>query len=293
LPIRNTLARFLCCASWMSPFPVLSTAAAVAGAGAGATSAKGADMILAHGRIYTLDEAAPWAQAVAISNGRIAAVGTDDEVMRHKTAATRVIDLHGHLLTPGLIDSHVHFVDGGWYLKNVALRDATTMAEVSRRVAKYVTTHAQADWIQGEGWSYGYSDLPGGEYRKEIIDRISGAHPVFLDSSMAHAAWVNSEALRRAGITRDTPNPSGGQIVRDASGEPTGWLKEEAAIKLVLDKIPAPGTADTKGALVAAIREANRLGLTRVDSAGGDFPLLPLLDQLRREGRLTLRVSRR
>ena len=147
------------------------------------------------------------------------------------------------------------------------------------------------DWIQGEGWSYGYPDLPHGEFAKEILDKVSGQHPVFLDSSMAHAAWVNSEALRRAGITRDTPNPEGGEIVRSADGEPTGWLKEEAAIKLVQEKIAEPNPAETKQALLAAIHEANRLGLTRVDSAGGDFPLLSMIAGLERQGQLTLRIS--
>jgi predicted amidohydrolase YtcJ len=202
-----------------------------------------------------------------------------------------MLDLQGRLLTPGLIDSHVHFLEGGRYLKNVALRDAGTMSEVSRRVAQYAANHAQADWIRGEGWSYGYPDLANGEFHKEILDRVSGSHPVFLDSSMAHAAWVNSEALRRAGISRDTPNPAGGEIVRGADGEPTGWLKEEAAIRLVQEKIPEPTPRDTRAALLAAIHEANRLGLTRVDSAGGDFPQLALLDQLAREGLLTLRIS--
>ena len=86
-----------------------------------------------------------------------------------------------------------------------------------------------------------------GEFHKELLDRVSGHRPVFLDSSMAHAAWVNSEALRRAGITRDTPNPAGGEIMRGADGEPTGWLKEDAAIRLVQDKIPAPSPEESQG----------------------------------------------
>ena len=251
----------------------------------------GPELILAHGRIYTVNAAAPWAEAVAIEKGKIIAVGADDEVLSHQTAGTKVVDLHGRLLTPGFIDSHVHFIDGGWYLRNVALRDATTMGEVSRRVAAYAAAHPKTDWIQGEGWSYGYPDLPHGEFAKQLIDKVSGKHPVFLDSSMAHAAWVNSEALRRAGITRDTPNPAGGEIVHGTDGEPTGWLKEEAAIKLVQEKIAAPNPAETKEALLAAIHEANRLGLTRVDSAGGDFPLLSMIDGLERQGQLTLRIS--
>ena len=268
----------------------LRAAAAEHNAGPAAHRA-GSELILAHGRIYTVNAAAPWAEAVAIEKGKISAVGADSEVLSHKTRNTKVIDLQGRLLTPGFIDSHVHFIDGGWYLRNVALRDATTMSEVSRRVAAYAAAHPKTDWIQGEGWSYGYPDLPHGEFAKEIIDKVSGGHPVFLDSSMAHAAWVNSEALRRAGITRDTPNPAGGEIVHGADGEPTGWLKEEAAIKLVQEKIAEPNPAETKEALLAALHEANRLGLTRVDSAGGDFQLLTMIDGLERQGQLTLRIS--
>ncbi len=249
------------------------------------------DLVLFNGRIYTMDSEHPWAQALAIKRGRIVAVGSDPAVLKLKNRATRTIDLQGHLLTPGLIDSHVHFIDGAWYLHNVALRDATTMAEVTRRVADYAKAHPQGDWIQGEGWSYGYADLPGGEFHKELLDRVSPNRPVLLDSSMAHAAWVNDAALRRAGITRDTPNPAGGEIVRGPDGEATGWLKEESAIHLVLDKIPKPKPREAEAALLAAIREANRLGLTRVDSAGDDFELLAVYAKIEREGKLTLHIS--
>ena len=187
-----------------------------------------ASLILLNGRIYTMNAAQPWADAVAVRGDRIAAVGAKADMLRLKGPATQIVDLQGGFLTPGLIDSHVHFFDGGRYLRNVALRDATTMAEVAQRVGQYAAQHPHGDWIEGEGWSYGYPDMPNGEFHKEAIDRVSGRHPVFLDSSMAHAAWVNSEALQRAGITRDTPNPAGGEIVRGADGEPTGWLKEEA-----------------------------------------------------------------
>src|SRR5277367_3636574 len=250
-----------------------------------------ASLMLVNGRIYTMNAAQPWADAVALRGDRIAAVGTQAEVLRLKGAATRILDLHGGFLMPGLIDSHVHFFDGGRYLTNVALRDATTMAEVTRRVGQYAADHPQAEWIEGEGWSYGYPDLPNGEFHKEALDRVAGQRPVFLDSGMAHAAWVNSEALRRAGIDRNTPNPAGGEIVRGADGAPTGWLKEDAAIRMVQSKIPAPSPAASKAALLAAIREANRVGLTRVDSAGGDFEHLPLLAAIEREGDLTLRIS--
>jgi predicted amidohydrolase YtcJ len=249
-----------------------------------------ASLLLLHGRIYT-GEATTWAQAVAVDGNKIMAVGTDAEALTFKGTATRIVDLHGQLLTSGFIDSHVHFTEGGVYLKNVALRDAVTMADVSQRVARFAQAHPEGDWIQGEGWSYGYPDMPKGEFHKEMLDRVSPTRPVFLNSGMAHAAWVNSAALQRAGITRDTANPPGGEIMRGADGEPTGWLKEESAIKLIEARIPKATAADTKSALEAAIHEANRLGITRVDSAGGDFPNLELLATIRREGALTLRVS--
>lgn len=250
-----------------------------------------ADVVLLHGRIDTVDEAAPWVQALAIKNSRILAVGDDAAISRYRGRATRVIDLHGRLVTPGFIDSHVHFIEGSWYLKNIPLRDATTMAQIAQRIDLYAKEHPKTVWIQGEGWSYGYSDLPNGEFHKEMIDKVSAGKPVYLDSSMAHAAWVNSAALRIAGITRDTPNPAGGEIVRDANGDPTGWLKEAAAVNLVRSKIPEPSAAETLSALQTGVREANRLGLTRIVSAGGDFELLPMLAKLESRGQLTVRVS--
>jgi predicted amidohydrolase YtcJ len=250
-----------------------------------------ADLILVHGRIYTVDTEHPWVSAVAIAGHRFVAVGTDEEALKFKGASTRVVDLHGRLLTPGLIDSHVHFTEGGRYLKNVALRDANTLAELQARVARFAQANPGDGWILGEGWSYGYPDMPNGEFHKELLDRISAERPVFLDSSMAHAAWVNSAALRRAGINRDTPNPPGGEIVHDAKGEPTGWLKEEPAIRLVQKSIPDPTPAENSAALLAGIHEANRLGLTRVDSAGGDFEVIGTLHALEQQGKLTLRVS--
>jgi predicted amidohydrolase YtcJ len=250
-----------------------------------------ADVVLVNGRIYTVDAAQPWAQAVAIRGDRIVAVGSDAAVAPFKGTATRVIDLNGRLVTPGFIDAHVHFIEGARYLTQLGLRDATTMAQVAQRVADFAHAHPQAPWIRGEGFSYGYPDMPGGAFHKELLDRVAAGRPVLLTSGMAHAAWANSEALKRAGITRATANPAGGEIVRGPDGEPTGWLKEEPAIELVAKHIPEPTAQDDKAALIVAIQEANRVGLTRVDSAGGDFPYFDTLGQIEREGLLTLRLS--
>jgi predicted amidohydrolase YtcJ len=249
------------------------------------------ELLLVHARIFTLNDSAPWASAIAINHGRITLVGDDAAALALKGPRTRVIDLRGRLLTPGFIDSHVHFVDGGRYLRNVPLRDATTFKEVAARVTHYSAAHEGAGWIQGEGFSYGYPDLPRGEFHKELLDAVSGNRPVFLSSGMAHAAWVNSAALRIAGIDARTRDPAGGEIVRGEGGEPTGWLKEEAAVALVQRHLPKPMAADNRAALLAAIHEANRLGITRVDSAGDDFEMLPVLAGLQRAGLLTLRIS--
>jgi predicted amidohydrolase YtcJ len=285
----------------MSPFlpvPALATrarAAVIALSLAWAVQSSAAeppvDLLLVHGRIYTVDAAQPWAEAVAIRGDRIVAVGGDAALMRLQGAKTRVIDLKGQLLTPGFIDTHVHFIEGARYLSNVALRDATTMAQITERVEHFAREHPQAAWIRGEGFSYGYPDLPGGAFHRQLLDRAAGGRPVVLTSGMAHAAWANSAALKAAGITRDTPNPAGGEIVRGADGEPTGWLKEDAAIEPVLARIPKPTRNEDRIALTAAIQEANRVGLSRVDSAGGDFGFLDMLAQIAREGGLTLRIS--
>jgi len=250
-----------------------------------------ADLLLVHGRVYTVDPAQPWSESVAVRGERIVAVGTDAALAGLRGPATQVIDLHGQLLTPGFIDTHVHFIEGARYLANVPLREATSMAQITRDVARYAREHPQAAWIRGEGFSYGYGDLPADGFHKEILDKAVPDRPVLLTSGMAHAAWANSAALKRAGITRDTPNPPGGEIVRGPDGEPTGWLKEDAAIDPVIALIPQPERAQDKAALEGAIREANRVGLTRVDSAGGDFPFLDVLAQIEREGGLTLRIS--
>jgi len=264
---------------------------ALAAPGVRAAAQVPADLVLLHGRVYTVDGSRPWAQAVAVRGDRIVAVGSDAQVGALRGPDTRVVDLHGRLVTPGFIDSHVHFIEGAHYLTQLGLRDVTTLKETQRRVAAFAQAHPQAAWIRGEGFSYGYPDMPQGAFHRQSLDEVAGGRPVLLTSGMAHAAWANSEALRRAGITRATPDPAGGQIVRDADGEPTGWLKEDPAIELVLKQVPPPSAQDDKAALLLAIAEANRVGLTRVDSAGGDFPYLDTLGEIEREGRLTLRIS--
>ncbi len=254
-------------------------------------AAQTADTIVTNGRIYTVDPKQPWAEALAIRDGRIVAVGTLAEIGKLRGSSTRVIDAGQRLVLPGFTDSHIHFYEGSILMDRLHLDDATSVREVQRRVKEYAEAHPKAPWILGRGWNYALFEaaLPD----KKDLDAVVRDRPVFLVGYDGHSTWVNSKALEAAGITRSTPDPPNGAIVHDASGEPTGALKEDAD-RLVRRVIPEPSSEEKLAALRRGLTEANRAGLVRVHCAGGsdessDFQTLDLLDQLRRENHLTVR----
>ena len=246
-----------------------------------------ADIIVTNARIYTVNPQQKWAEAIAIRGDKIVAVGDRRQVETLRGPATTVIDAGQRLLLPGFTDCHIHFMDGSLSLTRVDLNHAQTIAEIQKRVGAYADAHPNEPWIQGTGWTYptfGPTALP----NKKIIDDVVPARPVFLIAYDGHTSWANSKALALAGIDRHTPDPPNGQIVRDKNGDATGALKESAG-DLVAAKTPAPTRAERLDALQKGIREANRVGLTRVHSAGQDFEYLDLYDELRKRGELTLR----
>ena len=247
-----------------------------------------ADTIVLHGRVYTGNAKQPWAQAVAIRGAKIVAVGSDIEVERMRAEGTKIIDAAGRLVLPGFVDSHIHFMDGSLSLGRVNLEGAKDASDIQQRLREYASTHSGDGWILGRGWNYamfGPEALP----HKKYLDEIFPNRPVFLEGYDGHTYWANSKALALAGITRETPDPPNGAIVRDPkSGEATGALKESAQ-DLVAKMVPKPSRAEKLLALRAGIKWANEHGLTRVHSAGGDFEALDLYDELRRHGDLTLR----
>jgi hypothetical protein len=198
-----------------------------------------------------------------------------------------VIDGGHRLLLPGFVDCHIHFMDGSLGLTRVDLNDAGTVAEIQKRVKTYAEAHPDEPWIQGMGWTYPTFG-PGALPNKKILDDAVPDRPVYLVAFDGHSSWANSKALALAGIDRNTPDPPNGKIVRDENGEATGALKE-AAGDLVARKTPAPTRAERLDALRKGIREANRVGLVRVHSAGQDFEYLDLYDELRKSGELSLR----
>jgi len=246
-----------------------------------------ADIVFVNARIYTVNSQQPWAEAIAIRGEKIVAVGTEKEIAPYRRPSTKVINAKGHVMLPGFTDCHIHFMEGSLGLTHVDLIGATTVAQIQKRVKEYASSHPNEPWITGAGWSYptfGPSALPD----KKILDEIVGDRPVYLVAFDGHSSWANSKALAMAGIKRDTPDPPNGKIVRDADGEATGALKESAG-DLVAKFVPKPTREEGLAALRKGMQEANKVGLVRVHSAGGDFEWLDLYDEVRREGELTVR----
>ena len=247
-----------------------------------------ADILIVHAKVYTLDQQKPWAQSVAIRKGKIVAVGTNEEIGRYRGIGTKMIDAGGKLALPGFTDCHIHFLDGSVSLGRVNLDGASDPADIQNRLRAYAVQHPGEGWILGRGWNYamfGAETLP----HKKYLDELFPHRPVFLEGYDGHTYWANSKALALAGITKDTPNPPNGMIVRDAkTGEATGAL-EEAAEALVGKVVPKLTQVEKLNALRAGMKWANQNGITRVHSAGGDFEELDLFNELRQEGQLSVR----
>jgi predicted amidohydrolase YtcJ len=249
---------------------------------------RAADMIITHGKVFTLDARHPWAQAVAVTDGKIASVGEDAEIEKLRGPGTIVIDAGGRLVLPGFVDCHIHFLDGSLSLGRVNLEGAKDASDIQQHLRDYAAKHPGKDWVLGRGWNYamfGADTLP----HKKYLDEVLPDRPVFLEGYDGHTYWANSKALSLAGITNDTADPPNGVIVRDPkTHEATGALKESAQ-RLVARVVPKPSRSENLAALRAGIKWSNAHGLTRVHSAGGDFEYLDLYDELRRQGQQTLR----
>jgi len=256
----------------------------------GQTQPPAADVVITHARVYTVNSKQPWAEAVAIRADKIVAVGSAAEIDKYKEATTKIIDAAGKLVLPGFTDCHIHFLDGSLSQQRIFLDDAPDTTEIQRRVKAYADAHPNEAWVLGRGWQYssvGPTNLP----HKKYLDEIIPDRPVYLDSYDGHTWWANTKAMELAGVTKDTPNPRGGEIVRDPkTGEAIGVFKEDAADAVMRRAIPALTRQEKLQALQAGIKEANRVGLVRVHSAGGDLQDVDLLRDLQKSGELTLRM---
>ena len=269
--------------------PLLACTSARGGAGGGPSAAAAeapVTLAVVNARVWTGDPRRPWADALAVRGDRIAAVGSSAEVRKMSGAGTRVVDAAGRMVVPGFVDSHVHFVDGGFALSSVQLRDARTKEEFVSRIAAFARTVPPGTWITNGDWDH---EQWGGELpHRAWIDSVTAAHPVWINRLDGHMSLANTAALRAAGVTRETADVEGGAIVRDADGEPTGVLKDNA-MGLVARVVPPPGAALEDRALDTAMRHVAAQGVTSVVHMGtwGD---LAIFRRAHAAGRLTTRI---
>jgi len=217
-----------------------------------------------NGKIYTVNENQPYAEAVIVEKNKIKFVGSTGEAKKFIDGQTEVIDLEGKLMLPGFNDSHLHFTSGGQYLLGINLRPALSKEEFAEIIQSYIIKRSLpvSAWITGGRWDHElWSDkiLP----TRELIDPITENTPVFVSRIDGHVGLANSKALELAGITKDTPNPDGGLIERDENGNPTGILKDNA-MDLVFKIIPPPSLEENIEAALRALEEARKLGITSV-----------------------------
>jgi predicted amidohydrolase YtcJ len=218
-----------------------------------------ADLVFVGGRIFEGKGQPPRSAAIAVSGGRIALVGSDDDVAELIDARTEVVQVNGGLLTPGFQDAHVHPVYGGTQMSQCDLHGVVTEADSVETVGKYAAENPDLPWILGGGWSM--EAFPGGLPTSQMLDAVVGNRPVFLPNRDGHSGWVSSRALELAGITSSTDDPPDGRIERDADGHPTGCL-HEGAMSAVSSLVPAPSDADYDRALDIAQAYLFSLGIT-------------------------------
>jgi predicted amidohydrolase YtcJ len=246
-----------------------------------------ADMVLINGTILTVDPQDSVAEAVAIQAGKIIAVGSKQQILALTDAHTQVVDLHGRTATPGLIDTHGHYQDGGVdELYNIELTDAKSVAEIVRRVQARVATTKPGEWVLGSGWDEGKLAENRYVYASDL-DKVSPNNPVWLQNITGHYGAVNSYALRLAHITADTKDPPAGTIDRDASGV-TGVLKEQANVEMIAI-IPPPSMDHRKQGILKSIANLHREGMTSIKDIGGPRTWTAY-QELLAEGKLDERV---
>jgi predicted amidohydrolase YtcJ len=247
------------------------------------------DLILVNGKILTVDANDSIAEAVAIAGGKIIAVGSNVDVAKLSSATTRVIDLHGRTASPGLIDSHGHFADGGVSdLYDVKLSDATSVAEIVRRVGDRAATSKPGDWILGSGWDEG--KLKELRYVTAAdLDKVASKNPVWLTHTTGHYGAANSYALKLAHISAATKNPPAGTIDRDPQGAPTGVLKEDA-MNALTQLIPPTSPEHERSAILHMIDALHQEGMTAVKEADIQPLTWNAYRQLLDDGKLTIRV---
>src|SRR4051812_35870077 len=252
-----------------------------------ALHAQTADLVLTNGRIYTVDNARPIVTSMAVGCGRVLFIGSDAEAKALVRPSTRVVDLHGAAVYPGFTDAHAHLLGLGATLRRANLAGSASYEEVISRVQAWAKNVKPGEWIQGRGWDQ--NRWPVKEFpTHDALSRAFPNSPVVLTRIDGHALLANAKAMELARVSRTTPDPAGGRIIRDESGAPSGVFVDNAQ-QLIGRAIPAATRAETKAAILAAIAEANRWGLTGVHDPGENAETISIYEELARAGNYTLR----
>ena len=254
----------------------------------GAQPKPAADMLILNAKVWTADEAHPRAEAVAVIQDRIVAVGSNAELDQWRGPKTLVINAEGKLLVPGFNDAHVHFLSGGMQLDNVQLNDAKSKEEFASRIGERASKTPKGEWILGGDWDetkWNPRVIP----TKDLVDSMTSETPVFVSRYDGHMVLANSAALRLAGISAQTPDPPGGVIVRDVHGDPTGALKD-AAMDLAAKAIPPLSHDQRLRAIQRAIDHALSLGVTSVQNMDPDYADIAIYGELLDRGELKVRI---
>jgi predicted amidohydrolase YtcJ len=265
-------------------------------AASAAAFAQPATLVLRNGKIVTMNSSAPTAQAIAVRGDKISALGTDREAAQWIGPATQVIDLHGMTAIPGFIEGHGHFTGVGEFRMGLDLREARTWDDIVAQVARAVKQAKPGDWIVGRGWhqsKWDHAPDPNveGFPLHASLDKISPDNPVMLTHASGHAAFVNAKAMQLAGITRDTPNPAGGEILKDGAGNPTGLLRERAS-GLALDVYGQwqASHLDLEKEIGLATSECLSKGITTFEDAGSPLATVDVFRAMAQRGDLRIRL---
>jgi len=252
------------------------------------TQDRPADLVLKNANIYTVDEHNPHAQAVAVRGERIVFAGSDAEAQKFTGPNTRVLDLKGATVLPGLTDSHYHFMGVGARELSFNLEGTKSLGELLAKVKERVVSAKPGEWIVGRGWIETFWRPPAFPTRADL-DQVSPNNPVILGRADGHASVVNSAALKIAGIDRNTPNPFGGEISKDKGGEPTGMLLDHAQ-GLVRDRVPPQTAPDPERAALAADQRSLMLGWCEIQDPGGTWDDVAVYRKLYQQAKLKIRI---
>jgi predicted amidohydrolase YtcJ len=248
-----------------------------------------ADVIFKNGNIYTLYDCRPLAEAVGVKDGRIIYVGSNNGAKLHEGKDTRIIDLHGSTVVPGMSDSHYHLSGVGRREMTLNLEGTASLEDFLAKVKARVDQAKPGEWITGRGWIETFWKPPVFPTRSDL-DKVSPNNPIFLSRADGHGAVANSAALKLAGINKETPNPFGGEILKEKqTGEPTGMLLDRAQ-EILTKNIPPITEADAEQAILLGVKRSIELGWCQIQDAGGSYNDVDLMKKLYGEGKIKLRI---